>query len=92
MRTILNLLLRLLPCAFTAATMNRMQFGTKTLWLYESATDALAAVIVSGYFNDHAPLLRQGDVIIFSDPGTSVDMLTVSSADNATPVTTINGT
>ena len=80
------------PRAFAAANMNRIQAGTVTLWLYKSATDAIAAIAASGYFDNHASFLRQGDVIIAVDPGTSVDVLTVSSADNATPVTVVNGT
>lgn len=88
----ISLLLRLLPCAFDSAGMNRIHGGTVGLWLYKiSDTDTIASV-TSGYFNDYVDELRQGDVIIVIDPGTSVDVLTVSSADNATPVTTVNGT
>ena len=86
-------LFRFLPCAFSAANMNRIQGGTVTLWLYKAAdTDAIAQMAASGYFNSFTDQLRQGDVIIAVDPGTSVDVLTVSSADNAATVTVVNGT
>ena len=85
-------LLHLLPCAFDATNMNRMQFGTATLWFYKTV-EAIATVIGSAYFDDHAPLLRNGDVIIVTDTNVpTVDVITVTSADNATPVTTLNGT
>lgn len=86
-------LFRLLPCAFDSANMNRGHFGTVTMWLYKiSDADTITQAIASGYFDDYVDELRQGDVIIVVDPGTSVDVLTVSSADNVTPVTTVNGT
>ena len=91
---LLALTLRLLPvpCVFSATDMNRIHAGTVTLWLYKSTADAIAAIIASGYFNDYVDELRQGDIIIAVDVGTSVDVLTVSSANNATPVTVVNGT
>ncbi len=85
-------LLRFLPCAFSATEMNRLHAGSVTLWLYKSSVDAIAAIVASGYFTSYVDELRQGDVIIAVDVGTSVDVLTVSSADNATPVTVVNGT
>lgn len=88
----LTMLLRFLPCAFSATNMNRIQGGTVTLWIYKSV-DAVATVIGSGYFNDHAELVKNGDVIIAVDTNVgTVDVLTVSSADGATTVTTVNGT
>lgn len=93
MRYLLNLLLRLLPCTFSAANMNRLQGGTVTLWLYKAAdTDSITEMAASGYFNSFTDVIRQGDVIIAVDPGTSVDVLTVTSADNAATVTVANGT
>jgi hypothetical protein len=88
----INILLRFLPCAFTAASMNRIQGGTVTLWLYASA-DAIATVVGSGYFNTYTNYLNKGDVIIVSSStGPTIDVITVSSADQAATVTTVNGT
>lgn len=87
-------LFRLLPCAFDATNMNRLQAGTVTVWVYKT-TDAIATVIASGYFSNHVNLLRENDIIlcVSSSGGTqAVDVLVVSSADNATPVTVANGT
>ena len=90
----IQLLFRLLPCAFDATNMNRIQAGTVTLWIYRS-TDAVATVIGSAYFDLYVNDLRENDVIMIvgSTGGTqTVDVAVVSSADNATPVTVINGT
>lgn len=87
-------LFRLLPCAFSATNMNRIQGGTVTLWLYKS-TDAVATIVASGYFNLWTDHLRENDVILVvgSSGGTqTVDVVVVSSADNAATVTVINGT
>jgi len=85
-------LLRFLPCAFSAANMNRVQVGTVTLWVYKTA-DAIATIVASGYFNGVSDLLNNGDVIIASDTNVpTIDMLTVTSADGAATVTTLNGT
>jgi hypothetical protein len=85
---LITLLLRFLPCAFDPANMNRIQAGTTTLWIYKTTADTLAQITASAYFDAHAPLLRQGDVIIAVDVGTGQATHTVTSADNATPVTT----
>jgi hypothetical protein len=88
----INILLRFLPCAFTAASMNRIQGGTVTLWLY-STVDAIATVIGSGYFNSYTNYINKGDVIIVSDTNVpTIDVITVSSANQAATVTTVNGT
>ena len=88
----INILLRFLPCAFTAASMNRIQGGTVTLWLY-ATEDAIATVVGSGYFNNHTDFLNKGDVIIVADTDTpTIDVITVSSASQAATVTTVNGT
>jgi hypothetical protein len=93
LKTIIKIALRFLPCAFDATEMNRIQVGTNGLWLYRSDTDNLAAIVTSGYFNPHALQMNNGDVIIVSDNNApTVDMLAVSSASKATPVTVINGT
>lgn len=96
MKTIRNffarLALRFVPCVFDATNMNRIHAGTVTLWLYKSSVDAIAQMAASGYFNNHTDELRQGDVIIAVDTGATVDVLTVTSADNAATVTTVNGT
>lgn len=93
MKLFMKLMLRFLPCAFDSTNMNRLQAGTCTLWIYKiSDADTITQAIASAYFDEFAPVLRQGDAIMVIDPGTSVDLLTVSSADNATPVTTVNGT
>ena len=93
MKTFMKLMLRFLPCAFDSANMNRLQAGTCTLWVYKiSDADTITQAIASGYFDSFTDVLRQGDVIMVVDPGTSVDVLTVSSADNAATVTTVNGT
>lgn len=85
-------LLRFLPCAFDATNMNRLHSGTCTLWIYKT-TDALATVIASGYFNSWTDELRNGDIILVADTNVpTIDMLTVTSADNAATVTTLNGT
>jgi hypothetical protein len=88
----IKIALRFLPCAFTAASMNRVHAGTVTLWAYKTV-DAIATVIGSGYFNSFTDQLRNGDIIFVSDTNVpTVDMIVVSSADNATTVTTVNGT
>lgn len=93
MKTLIKFVLRFLPCAFDATNMNRVQVGTNTLWLYRSDVDALATIIASAYFDPHAPLLNNGDVIIISDNNVpTVDMVAVTSASKATPVTVLNGT
>jgi hypothetical protein len=92
-KLLIKTLLRFLPCAFDATSMNRLHAGTVSLYLYKATdTDAIAQMVASGYFNSQTDVLRQGDVIIAIDPGTSVDVLTVSSVDNAATVTVVNGT
>jgi len=91
---LIQLLLRFLPCTFDAANMNRIQAGTVTLWVYKT-TDAIGTVVTSGYFNSHYQLVRENDIILCasSTGGTNaVDVLIVTSADNATTVTVTNGT
>jgi len=90
----IKILLRFLPCAFDATNMNRIQAGTVTLWVYKT-TDAIATVVTSGYFNTHYQLVRENDIIlcVSTSGGTqAVDVLVISSADNATTVTVANGT
>ena len=69
--------------------MNRIQAGTKTLWLYEDSA-AIGTIIASGYFNTYTNYLRQGDQILISagvGGTTTRDSAVVSSADNAATVT-----
>jgi hypothetical protein len=88
----LKLLCRFLPCAFDATNMNRLHSGTCTLWIYKTV-EAIATVAGSGYFNNWTDELRNGDIILVADTNVpTIDMLTVTSADNAATVTTLNGT
>ena len=92
MKTMINLLLRFLPCAFDATNMNRIQGGTCTLWIYKTV-EAIATVAASGYFNNYAGKLNNGDVIIVCDTNVpTIDVCTVTSADDAATVTVLNGT
>jgi hypothetical protein len=92
MKFMLSLLLRLLPCAFDATNMNRLHAGTVTLWIYKTV-DAILTVVGSGYFNAHTDELRNGDVIIVTDTNApTIDVIVVTSVDNAATVTTANGT
>ena len=89
---IIMLLLRLLPCAFSDANFNRIHGGTVGLFLYKT-TDALATIGASAYFDSEVDKLRNGDVIIAIDTNVpTIDVLTITSADNVTPVTVLNGT
>lgn len=85
-------LLRLLPCAFDATNMNRVQVGTITLWIYKTV-ESVATVVASGFFNPVSDLLNNGDIIIISDTNVpTIDMAVVTSADGAATVTLLNGT
>lgn len=53
--------------------------GAIGLWSYFHLTDNLAAVKATGYFNGARDLLTPGDVILFSDDGASVDIITVNA-------------
>ena len=88
----IKLALRFLPRAFDATNMNRIQGGTCTLHIYKTV-EAIATVAGSGYFNNYSDFLNNGDVIIVSDTNVpTIDVLTVTSADGAATVTTLNGT
>ena len=92
MKHLISLLLRFLPCAFDATNMNRIQVGTCTLWVYKTV-ETIATVAGSGYFDPHAELVKNGDVIIVSDVTVpTIDMIVVTSADGAAVVTTLLGT
>jgi len=91
MKIFMKILLRFLPCAFDPTNMNRVQSGTCTLWIYKTV-EAIATVAGSGYFNVWTDHLRNGDIILVSDTNVpTIDLLTVTSADNAATVTTLNG-
>ena len=88
----IKLALRFLPCAYDATNMNRIQIGTCTLWIYKTV-EAIATVIGSGYFNNNSDHFNNGDIILVSDTNVpTIDLITVSSADGAATVTTVNGT
>lgn len=42
-----------------------------TLWHYRNPADSAEAMLVAGYFDDAALLLRRGDVLILQDGGTT---------------------
>jgi hypothetical protein len=72
--------------------MNGVHIGTVRLWVYKTV-EAIATVAGSGYFNAKTNDLRNGDIIFVTDTNVpTVDMLVVTSADNAATVTTLNGT
>ena len=61
-----------------------------TLWHYRSIADAIALVEASGYFDSHAELMAQGDIIVVSDTNLLlVNTLGVTSVSRAVPVTTL---
>ena len=53
--------------------------AASALWTYFHASDNLAAIKATGYFNEARFLLSPGDVIIFSANGASVDIVTVNA-------------
>ena len=61
--------------------------GAPAVWTYFHASDNLAAIKASGYFNDAANLLSDGDVIIFSANGAAVDIVTIADITSAGVVT-----
>lgn len=86
------LFLRLLPCAFDPTNMNKSNTGTCTIWVYKTV-EAIATVAADDYFNPWTTHLRNGDIIIISDVTVpTIDMVVVTSADNAATVTVLNGT
>lgn len=85
----IGLFLRLLPCAFSSADMNRVHAGTVTVWSYKT-NDTIAVATGSGYFNDYTTWLRQGDIILIAgdlDGTPDYAGCCVSSVDNAATVT-----
>lgn len=50
------------------------------LWSYFHATDNLAAIKATGYFNTVRDMLSPGDMIVFSANGASVDIVTINAA------------
>ncbi|MFN4090447.1 MAG: hypothetical protein ACK4QW_15580 [Alphaproteobacteria bacterium] len=61
-----------------------------TLWQYGSATDAIAAIVASGYFNEAAPMLRVADLIVIADSAGSAGIRRV--ATNAGGTVTVAAT
>ncbi len=94
MKFLLKIVSTFFPCAYLAANMNRIQAGTVTLWIYKTV-DSLATAVTSAYFNNNSEAMRENDIVLLvsSSGGTNaIDVLVVTSADNATPVTVTNGT
>lgn len=88
----ISTLLRLLPCAFDPTNMNPSNTGTIRLWAYKT-TETIATVAGSGYFDAFTNQLKNGDIILVSDITVpTIDLIVVTSADNASTVTTLNGT
>ena len=59
------------------------------LFIYDATADTAATVTASGYFNTATKQLKQRDVIIIiGNSAGSIDMAHVTSATNATTVTT----
>jgi|13_taG_2_1085334.scaffolds.fasta_scaffold55983_2 hypothetical protein len=84
--------------ALDRTKLHRISAGPFNLWGYKT-TDAIGTVAGSGYFNNTYDSqtgrgeLNLGDVIISVDTdAVTVDVLVVNSADNASTVTTVNGT
>tara|TARA_R100001594_G_C3988312_1_gene251809 strand:+ start:326 stop:571 length:246 start_codon:yes stop_codon:yes gene_type:complete len=80
--------------ALDATNLFKVGGANPGLWIYKS-TDALAAIVASGYFNDVTNELKEHDIVIIvgSTGGTeTVDVAVVTSATGATTVTTHNGT
>lgn len=79
--------------AFDASNMHRMNWGTKKVYLYDTA-DAIATVVAADYFLGFYAELAKGTVIIVvgSTGGTpTVDVL-IANAVSSSSVTVVNGT
>lgn len=77
--------------AYAASGLDSIILGQRKLHLYQSV-DAMATIIASGYFNAAVGRLNRNDTIIATsekDTTPDVQILRVSSADNAVPVTTV---
>ena len=73
--------------AFAQSGLRKIAEG---LFRYYAAADTAATVIASGYFNSATKQLKQDDIIlVVGNTRASVDVIFVSSADNATTVTTV---
>lgn len=73
--------------ALVASNLRKIAEG---LFVYYSVADTAATVQGSGYFNSITKQLKQDDVIIIiGNARASIDVCFVSSADNATTVTTV---
>lgn len=49
------------------------------VWSYFHATDNLAAVKATGYFNEARNLFSAGDAIMFSANGAAMDIITINA-------------
>lgn len=57
--------------AFDKANLSQLAHGNNwKLWVYTSASDNIAAINTSGYFNDAANMLDVRDLIIVADTAT----------------------
>ena len=77
--------------AFTLNNFNNVSASkgdAPKVWAYQSATDAIATIDDSGYFNSVTGSLRLGDLIYIKDSTDAVSQRTVSSATGAATVTT----
>ena len=64
------------------------QMSGNSLWFYTDG-DATSSIVGSGYFSSAVNEVKKGDMILVSaDSGAEADLLVVSSATGATPVTT----
>jgi hypothetical protein len=71
----------------------RKGLGGQRLWHYQQATDVLATIAASGYFNAVASQLSKGDIIfVYDTAAPTYDILFVTSASRAATVTTANAT
>lgn len=60
--------------------------STPSLWAYGHASDNLAAIKATGYFNDARGLLSPGDIIMFSANGAAVDIVTINAVPSDSTV------
>ena len=77
--------------AYVASDLYKVGGANPGMWIYKS-TEAISAVVGSGYFNNATNELKQFDVIvaISATGGTAaIDLITVTSATAAATVTTV---
>lgn len=62
------------------------------LWSYFHASDNLAAVKATGYFDEARNLLSAGDGILFSANGAAMDIITINAVPAAGTDVTVQAT